>query len=120
MGDCIVAVRAERGPLELRPEFREAVRAEGASLELVLEVEGLKEVISGFGSPRLTLSHPTDFVLRKSRYTCPRTLMIKADKAAYDLPRPIIKLLQRPNTSCIITLIVRKNAEDRGGSKDLK
>ena len=111
-GDCIVAVRAERGPLELRPEFRAAVRVEGVRVELVLEVEGFKEVVSGFGSPSLTLTHPTDVVIRKSRYTCPRTLMIRADKAAYDLPRPIIKLLRRTDTSCMITLIARTSGQD--------
>ena len=105
-GDCIVAVRAERGPSELKPEFRKAVRTEGSRVELVLEVGRLREVVSGFGSPRLTLSHPTDFVARKSRYTCPRTLMIRADKAAYDLPRPIIELLRIPDMPCRITLIV--------------
>jgi len=106
-GDCIVAVKAEKGPLELSEEFREAVRVEGSRVELVLEVGDFKELISGFGSPHLTLSHPADFVVRKSGYVCPRTLMIRADKAACDLPRLMIRLLQTRDTSCIITLTVQ-------------
>ena len=106
-GDCIVAVKAEKGPLELGAAFREAVRVEGSAIELVLEVEKLKEVISGFGSPQLTLSHVTDFVVRKSQYVCPRTLMIRADKAACDLSRQMVALLRRPDTSCKITLTVQ-------------
>jgi len=112
-GDCIVAVRAERGPLELKPEFREAVRADGSRVELVLEVGEFREVISGFGSSRLSLSHPTDFVVRKSRYTCPRTLMIRADKAACDLSRSLIRLLQSPDTQCKITLTVQVQSNRR-------
>jgi len=107
-GDCIVAVRAERGPLEMNGAFREAVKEEGVKIELVLEVEGFREVVSGFGSPDITLSHPTDFVVRKSRYICPRTLMIKADKAACDLPRPMIGVLRHPYTPCKITITVAK------------
>jgi hypothetical protein len=105
-GDCIVAVRADRGPLELRKDFRKAVRAEDAKIEVVLEVENLREVISGFGSPAITLSHPTDFVVRKSQYVCPRTLMIGADKAACDLPRPMIERLRHADTPCKIMITV--------------
>ena len=118
-GDCIVAVRAERGPLELNPEFREAIRTEDSRVVLELEVGGFREVVSGFGSPRLTLSHPTDFVLRKSRYTCPRTLMTRADKAAHDIPRPLIKLLQNHDTLCRITLIAYRS-EATGVMDDIK
>jgi hypothetical protein len=107
-GDCIVAVRADRGSLELRGEFREAVRKEDARIEVVLEVEDFREVVSGFGSPAITLSHPTDFVVRKSRYVCPRTLMIRADKAAYDLPRPMIERLRYTDTLCKITITVTR------------
>jgi len=106
-GDCVVAVKAEKGPLELGAAFREAVRVEGSRIELVLEVGGLREVVSGFGSAHLTLSHARDFVVRRSRYVCPRTLMIRADKAACDLPRAMIGLLQSSDTRCVITLTVQ-------------
>jgi len=107
-GDCIIAVRADRGPLELRKEFRKAVKDENAEIELVLEVENLREVISGFGSPAITLSHPTDFVVRKSHYVCNRTLMIGADKAACDLPHSMIERLRHPDTPCKIIITVVK------------
>lgn len=106
-GDCIVAVKAEKGPLELGAAFREAARVEDSRIELVLEVGKLKEAVSGFGSPQLTLSHATDFVARKSRYACPRTLMIRADKAACDLSRPMVALLRRTDTSCRIMITVQ-------------
>jgi len=66
----------------------------------------LMEVIVGRGSPQLSFTHPEDLVVRKSKYTCPRTLMIEADKAATDLPRSMIQLLQNPQQRVEITLLV--------------
>ncbi|RLI33421.1 DUF371 domain-containing protein, partial [Candidatus Bathyarchaeota archaeon] len=43
-------------------------------------------------------THPSDLVVRKSSYICPRTLMIHADKAAADLPRKMVEALKRAAT----------------------
>ncbi len=104
-GDCIIAVKADKGLYELSDEFKRVVGREGSKIKLIIEVEGLKEEITGFGSPKLTLSHPTDIVCRKSSYTCDRTLMIKANKAAIDIDRKIVKKLKNPNVQVKITLI---------------
>ena len=50
--------------------------------------------IVGFGHENLTLTHPTDIVCRKSDYTCSRTLMINANKAARDLDLNLIEDLK--------------------------
>ena len=55
--------------------------------------------IHGKGSEKLTLKHPNDIVLRKSAFTCSRTIAIKCDKASDDIPREMIKKLQNPKTS---------------------
>jgi len=104
-GDCIIAVKADKGLYELSDEFKRVVGREGSKIKLIIEVEGLKEEITGFGSPKLTLSHPTDIVCRKSSYTCDRTLMIKANKAAMDIDRKIVKKLKNPDVQVKITLI---------------
>jgi len=108
-GDCIIAVKADKGLYELSNEFKKIVRKEGSKIKLIIEVEGLKEEIIGFGSSKLTLSHPTDIVCRKSSYICSRTLMIKANKASIDLNREIIKKLKKPDTPVKITLIAELN-----------
>jgi len=104
-GDCIIAVKADKGLYELSDEFKRVVGREGSKIKLIIEVGGLKEEITGFGSPKLTLSHPTDIVCRKSSYTCDRTLMIKANKAAIDIDRKIVKKLKNPDVQVKITLI---------------
>lgn len=105
-GDCIVAVAAERGLRDLNPYVRGAIRREGAKLCLILEADGFVFKVMGFGDPRLPLSHPTDMVIRKSGYICGRTLMIRADKAACDIPDPLLRLLQRRDQAVTFRLMV--------------
>ena len=38
-------------------------------------------------------------MLRKSAFTCSRTIAIKCDKASDDIPRSMVKKLQDPKTS---------------------
>ena len=104
-GDCIIAIKANKGLYELSNEFKKIARKDGSKIKLIIEVEGLKEEITGYGSSKFTLNHPTDIVCRKSSYTCSRTLMIKANKAAIDLNREIIKKLKNPDTPVKIILI---------------
>ena len=55
--------------------------------------------IRGKGSKKLTLKHTNDIVLRKSAFTCSRTIAINCDKASDDIPRTMIKKLQNPKTN---------------------
>ena len=74
-------------------EFREKLR-NAKKIVVEIEVKGLKEVIVGEGHRDLILNHPTDIVIRKSSYICPRTLMINANKSAKDINREIVKKLK--------------------------
>ena len=56
-------------------------------------------VMPSIGSEKLTLKHPNDIVLRKSAFTCSRTIAIKCDKASDDIPRKMVKKLQNPKTT---------------------
>ena len=103
-GDCIVAVSAEKGLRDLNPRIKGVIRREGSSVRLIIETEGKTFTVEGFGDPRLTLSHPSDMVIRRSRYICDRTLMIRADKAACDINNSLIKLLQKENCQISLTI----------------
>ena len=103
-GDCIVAVSAEKGLRDLNPRIKGVIRHEGSSVRLIIETEGKTFTVEGFGDPRLTLSHPSDMVIRRSRYICDRTLMIRADKAACDINNSLIKLLQKENCQISLTI----------------
>jgi hypothetical protein len=105
-GDCVVAVRAEKGAAELRPEFKALAMRDGATIMVRLKVGGIEAAATGYGSPNLTFTHPTDLVGRKSSFTCGRTLMIKADKAAIDFPRELVQVLKNPLTAVDVMLTV--------------
>jgi len=104
-GDCIVAVGASKSTLNLSENFKILAKKSDTKIILKIRVGELLEVVEGFGNPNLTLNHPTDIVARKSTYTCPRTVMIKANKAAINLSRQLISKLQNPKTTATITLI---------------
>jgi len=94
-GDCIVAVGADKSAEDLSETMKQAIRA-GHKVRVTLKVRDIAEVIRGLGHPALALKHPTDIVIRKSRFTCGRTLAIKADKAASDLSRTFVAGLRDP------------------------
>ncbi|WP_232215811.1 DUF371 domain-containing protein [Archaeoglobus veneficus] len=98
-GDCIIGVRASKAISDLPQEIKGCLcGGKKAMIVLYLPDYGMREVVTGFGSPRLTFTHPTDIVVRKSDYVCGRTLIIKADKAAADLSREMVRLLKDPST----------------------
>ncbi|MGP3668186.1 MAG: DUF371 domain-containing protein [Candidatus Bathyarchaeota archaeon] len=103
-GDCIVAVGASKSTMDLSEKFKNLARKPDTKITLKIRVGEVVEVVEGFGNSNLTLNHPTDIVARISTYTCPRTVMVKANKAAVNLSRQLISKLQNPNTLAIITL----------------
>ena len=103
-GDCIVAVSAGKGLRDLDPRIKEAIMREGSTVRLLIETEGKTFTVQGFGDPRLTLSHPSDMVIRKSSYICDRTLMIRADKAACDIDNSMIERLRKENCQISLTI----------------
>lgn len=106
-GDCIIAVGANKAARDLSDRFKEAAGRNNAEIIIVIEAGGLRETVRAYGSPNLTFTHPTDIVVRKSNYTCGKTVAIKADKAARDLSRELIEILRRPMEPIKITLLVR-------------
>jgi len=94
-GDCIIAVKSEKGVSDLSPEVKRAVRCDSAKITLVLRLLDIEEAIIGRGSERLSLANPLSIVCRKSDYICPRTLMIGCDKAAIDISREMVEHLRK-------------------------
>jgi uncharacterized protein len=105
-GDCVIAVGADKSLVDLSPAFKEALKRPDAKLTITLEADGLKEQITAEGSPKLTLTNPTDIVVRKSDYVSDRTLAIHADKASSDLPRDLVEKLKNPQQKIKISLTV--------------
>ena len=107
-GDCVVAVAAEAGLLYLPEEVKEAARARDTLITLTIEVGQMSFTVTGRGHPSLSYSSAADMVARRSLYTCGRTLMVEADKAARDIPREMVRLLQSPCSEVKVTLRVQR------------
>ena len=105
-GDCIIGVAADKAVADLNPTFKDKLKRSNAKLTIIIEAGGFTEQINAFGSPKLILTHPTDMVIRKSDYICNRTLAIRADKSANDLPRELVEKLKNPRQKVNITLIL--------------
>lgn len=103
-GDCIVAVRAEKSLDDLLPELKEIIRNEEAEVIFIMETGGQSLVVRGRGHPGLTLTSPSDMVIRKSGFICDRTLMIKADIAASDIPLEFVRLLEGHDREVHVTI----------------
>lgn len=103
-GNCIVAVGATIGAIDLPVEFKKAARNKDTTITITIEADTLKEKVKAKGSLKLSFSHITDLVVRKGDYICGRTLAINADKASVDFSRDLIKKLKNPKQKVKITL----------------
>lgn len=92
--DCIIGVDMDRTMFDFPEEFKNRISDSNTKIIVGLKTQNGHDEITGFGHEDLTLTHPTDIVCRKSDYTCPRTLMINADKAAKDLDSNLIEDLK--------------------------
>ena len=92
--DCIIGVAMDNSMNDFTNEFKSKIANINTKVTVILDTENGYDEIVGFGHENLTLTHPTDIVCRKSDYTCSRTLMINANKAARDLDLNLIEDLK--------------------------
>jgi hypothetical protein len=97
-GDCVIAVQATKSLADFLTQFRDLCRRDEARIIVELRAAGIVESIEGRGSSRLTLSHSSEIVGRKSTYVSDRTLMIRADKGACDINREMVYALKSADT----------------------
>jgi len=105
-GNCIVAVGSSAGLRDLPQAMKNALSSESCTARLTLMIGDHRFSLEGHGAKRLTFSHPTDMVVRKSGFVSDRTLMVHADRAAADLPRSLVELLQDPVRKILVELTV--------------
>ena len=97
-GDCIVGVNSGISCIDLPEKMKEKIQNPKSKITFTLKVGKFTFKIQGQGSKKLTLKHVSDIVLRKSAFTCSRTIAINCDKASSDIPRDVVSLLQNPQT----------------------
>ncbi len=93
--DCVIGVNADKAMYDLRESMKIALQNDQAFVCVTLCVGELQELITGWGSSKLTCANTQDIVARRSDFTSDRTLMIKSDTAAIDLNRRLIERLKR-------------------------
>ncbi len=103
-GDCIIAVGCSVGLIDLPKPMKNALATRACRARLTLTVDGDQFAVEGRGAQGLTLSHPTDIVVRKSGFISDRTLMVHANQAAADIPRSFVELLQDPSRKVVVEL----------------
>jgi len=89
-GDCIIGIGSN---------LKKKIRNPDTDIVFTILADEYSFSIHGKGSEKLTLKHPSDIVLRKSAFTCSRTIAIKCDKASDDIPRKMVEKLQNPKTA---------------------
>ncbi|MCL5788322.1 MAG: DUF371 domain-containing protein [Candidatus Marsarchaeota archaeon] len=92
-GDCIVVVAADIGAAGLPQPLKNSLRNPGSTAVFELTCEGERDTLTARGHSLLTLDDPVSMVVRKSRYTSPRTVAVDSDKAARDLSRTLVRKL---------------------------
>ncbi len=103
-GDCIIGVRASASVNDLPLEMKREIRS-GKIMEIQIVVEDHRFSFTAYGHSDLSLSHPTDIVIRKSSFISDRTLAIRSSAAAIDVPRNMIRLLQQGSPGSMIIRI---------------
>jgi hypothetical protein len=93
-GDCIIGIEADKGPADLSPLFVNLLARDDAVLGTRLYCRDRTVSVTSRGSSAMTLDHPTDLVWRRSNFVCGRTVGIRSDYIAKDLPRALISLLR--------------------------
>jgi len=105
-GDCIVGVSANISCVDLPEKMKKKIRNPKTKITFSIRVDNKKFTIQGNGSKKLSLKHTKDIVLRKSAFTCSRTIAINCDNASSDIPRDFVKILQNPKTLGSMTIEV--------------
>ncbi|MEM3403589.1 MAG: DUF371 domain-containing protein [Nitrososphaeria archaeon] len=95
-GDCIIGINSSKSCYDLDNNLKELLKNDDAQVNLIFLVDNILFEVRAFGSSKLSLTDKKSMVIRKSSYTCPRTLAIKATASAKDFPSSMISLLRRP------------------------
>jgi hypothetical protein len=106
-GDCIIGVRADKGLSDLSSEVRDSIRADGSELFITIEVPTESFVVRAAGSSLLSLEDSHEMVLRKTEFISSRTLAIRADAAAKDIPRRMVESLRSPDCRGLLRIEVQ-------------
>ena len=105
-GDCIIGVSANSSCADLPEALKNKLKNPDTNVRFIIKVDNDEFILEGKGHSDLTLTHDEDIVLRKSNFTCPRTISVSCDKASDSVPREMVSKLQNPETKGLFIITV--------------
>jgi len=105
-GDCIIGVGASKGVAQLSASLKKALQSDGARVRFTIVARGGEYTFHARGSKDLSFQSATDLVIRTSEFVCGRTLAIKAESSAREIPRGLIGTLRSPESPGLLRIEV--------------
>ena len=105
-GDCIVGVNASFACKDIPNKIKKKLSDPKTQVTISIVINDDVFKIVGKGHRSISLTHPTDIVIRKSNFTCPRTLAVGCNLASDSLPRKMIKMIQKPESNGLFIIDV--------------
>ena len=105
-GDCIIGVNATHSCFDIPLQMKKILQNPKSEVTCTILVQDFSFKIKGRGNDKLTLTNPHDIVIRKSNFTCPRTLATNCNFGSDSIPRKIVKSLQNPEVKGIFRIDV--------------
>jgi len=106
--DSVIAIRSEIAAADLPDEFKEALE-DRKKISLHLRTAGVEERVDAFGSFKMELTDKENIVLTKADYIDPAVVGVRSNKAAADLLRNLVALLQDDDQEIEIELRVMES-----------
>lgn len=105
-GDCIIGVCASKGISQLSPSMKSALRSDDARVRFTIVAPGGEFSFAARGSKDLSFESGTDMVIRRSGFVCGRTLAIRAESSANEIPRSLVGTLKSPGAAGLLRIEV--------------
>ena len=99
-GDCIVGVKADFKLDDLK-EFIKKTK-NNKKITITISINKIKEKINAEINPNFNSNH--ELVIRKTDFVSERTFAIRADKAAFNLDRNLIKSLKEKKNKILVVI----------------
>ncbi len=100
-GDCIIGVRADKACMDIDDTLKDMLRS-STKLMISIVVGSSEWCIRCRGDPRLILTDERSMVIRRSDYVCSRTLAVRCNEAASDMPRDMVDMLKQGSQGLMI------------------
>ena len=102
-GDCIVGIKADFDLDELKGFIKKTKN--NKKITITISINKIKEIINAELNPHFSSKH--EMVIRKTDFVSERTFAVKADKAAFELSRELVKEMRNPETRVSVAIDVK-------------